>query len=58
MVARGLVLLGFRPSGMRTGQESLEEEDTLLPFGAMRVREITGQGKRIPSHLLLPVRGD
>jgi hypothetical protein len=26
MIARGLVLLGFRPSGMRTGQESLEEE--------------------------------
>lgn len=25
MVARGLILLGFRPSGMRTGQESLEE---------------------------------
>jgi hypothetical protein len=26
MIARGLILLGFRPSGMRTGQESLEEE--------------------------------
>ena len=25
MIARGLILLGFRPSGMRTGQESLEE---------------------------------
>jgi hypothetical protein len=25
MVARGLILLGFRPSSMRTGQESLEE---------------------------------
>jgi hypothetical protein len=26
MIAGGLILLGFRPSGMRTGQESLEEE--------------------------------
>jgi hypothetical protein len=25
MIARGLILLGFRPSGMRTGHESLEE---------------------------------
>jgi hypothetical protein len=25
MIARGLILLGFKPSGMRTGQESLEE---------------------------------
>jgi hypothetical protein len=25
MIARGLILLGFRPSGMRTGQESLKE---------------------------------
>jgi hypothetical protein len=42
MIARGFILLGFRPTDMRTGHESLEEEDTLLAFGKVRVRENYG----------------
>lgn len=46
MIARGFILLGFKPSGMRTGHGSLEEEHTLLAFGRVRVRMITGQVMR------------
>jgi hypothetical protein len=39
MVARGFILLGFRPSDMRTEHGSLQEEDTLLPFEKVRAPE-------------------
>ena len=39
MITRGFILLGFGSTGMRTGHGSLEEEDTLLAFGKVRVRQ-------------------
>jgi len=42
MIARGFILLGFRQSGMRTGWGSLEDNDALLAFGKVRVREDYG----------------
>jgi hypothetical protein len=39
MVARGFILLGFRPPGMRTRRGSLGEDDALLAFEKVRARE-------------------
>ncbi len=56
MIARGFILLGFRPSGMRTGHGSLEEGGHTSSLREVRMRKITGE-RNIPSHLLLPIRG-
>jgi hypothetical protein len=39
MIARGFILLGFRPPGMRTRHGSLREDDALLAFEKVRVRK-------------------
>lgn len=55
MIARGFILLGFRPSGMRTGCESLYEDDALLAFKKGERARALGCIKSIPSHLRFPV---
>ena len=50
MIARGLILLGFRPSGMRTGQESVEEEGHTSGLWRGEGRE--NHGSREAYHLI------
>jgi hypothetical protein len=45
MIARGFILLGFRPSGMRTGHGSLEEGGHTSSLREVRMRKITGERK-------------
>ena len=50
MIARGLIFLGFRPSGMRTGQESVEEEGHTSGLWSGEVKE--DHGSREAYHLI------
>jgi hypothetical protein len=56
MIARGLILLGFRPSGVRTGHGLLEGggHTSSLWDGEREKLRIKGS---VPSHLLLPILG-